>query len=253
VRPTRWRYGPGVSVFAPSEGGSPPLAGVLRQAGAVFSSRDGQPVAIHYGSAAGELAVCVSAVGLVDRSDIAKLEIEASQASLDQLTARLAGGEVVPGGALYVSGAWWCRAGDERLLVLTEPADGRRLVERLRVHAMHQPVRRLRECSAELAAIGLLGPAADKVLRALGVYGRAGDPRLVTPLCQSNVAGFEVSWLLESDRSAIALVPRDHAHDVWRTIEVAGRPFGISCVGQEAAGRYALLERGRSRAVALVV
>jgi glycine cleavage system aminomethyltransferase T len=240
-----------VSVLAPSEGAPAPLAGVLRQAGAVFSSRDGNPVAIHYGSAAGELAVCVSAAGLVDRSGLAKLVIEAPTASLAQLTSRLAGGVLVPGGALYAAGAWWCGAGQDRLLVLTEPSVGRRLVERLRVHAMHQVVRRMRECSADLGAIGLLGPAAEKVLRALGVYGAAGDPRLVTPFGPGTVAGVEVSWLLESDRSAIALVPRARAADVWRAIEVAGRPFGISCVGQEAAGRYALLERARGRAAAL--
>jgi glycine cleavage system aminomethyltransferase T len=227
------------------------LAGVLRQAGAVFSSRDGVPVAIHYGSAAGELAVCVSAVGLVDRSDLAKLVIEAPPASLDALTSRLAGGELVPGGALCAAGAWWCCAAEDKLLVLAEPSVGRRLVERLRVHAMHQPVRRLRECSAELAAIGLLGPAAVRVLRALGVYGAAGDPRLVTPFGPGTVSGLDVSWLLESDRSAVALVPRDRAADAWRAIEAAGRPFGISCVGREAAGRYALLERARGRVGAL--
>jgi glycine cleavage system aminomethyltransferase T len=242
----------GVSVLAPSEGAPPPLVGVLRQAGAVFSSRDDRAVAIHYGSAAGELAVCVSAVGLVDRSDLAKLVIEAPAASVAALTSRLAGGELAPGGALFAGGAWWCRAAEDRLLVLAEPSVGRRLVERLRVHAMHQPTRRMRECSAELAAVGLLGPAAERVLRALGVYGAAGDPRLVTPFSAGAVAGVEVFWLLESDRSAIGLVPRDRAVAVWRAIEVAGRPFGISCVGREAAGRYAVLERARSRAVAPV-
>jgi hypothetical protein len=137
--------------------------------------------------------------------------------------------------------------------VLAELSVGRRLVERLRVHAMHQPVRRLRGCSADLAAIGLLGPSAGKVLRALGAYGAAGDPRLAAPFGSGAVAGVDVSWLLESDHSAIALVPRSRAADVWRAIEIAGRPFGISCVGQEAAGRYALLERARRRATALVV
>ena len=48
------------------------------------------------------------------------------------------------------------------------------------------------------------------------------------------------------------LVDRERAGEVWRAIEHAGRPFGLSCVGQEAAGRYALLERTRSRAAALV-
>ena len=46
------------------------------------------------------------------------------------------------------------------------------------------------------------------------------------------------------------LAPSEQA-GAWRAIERAGRPFGLSCVGQEAAGRYALLERTRSRAPAL--
>jgi hypothetical protein len=44
------------------------------------------------------------------------------------------------------------------------------------------------------------------------------------------------------------LVDRERAGEVWSAIEHAGRRFGLSCVGQEAAGRYALLERTRTRA-----
>jgi glycine cleavage system aminomethyltransferase T len=241
-----------VSVFAPSEDAAGPLDAVLRQAGAVFSSRHGHAVAIHYGSAAGELSVCVSAVGLVDRSDLCKLAIETSGAgALAQLTARAAGAELAPEGAIWADGAWWCGAPRDEALVLTDPHTARRLVERLRIHAIHHVVRGIRDRSEELAAIGILGPAAPRVLAALGAYGAAGDPRLATPFCTASVAGADVSWLLESDRSAIALVASDCAADVWHAIEAAGRPFGISCVGQEAAGRYALLERARSRTAAL--
>jgi glycine cleavage system aminomethyltransferase T len=227
------------------------LEAVLRQAGAVFASRDGRPVAIHYGSAAGELAACVRAAGLVDRSDLCKLAIDAPAASLAHLTSRMAGGVLAPGGALYADGAWWCGASGDEILVLTDAPTGRGLVERLRTHAVHHVVRSVRQCSAELGAIGLLGPAAGRVLRALGVYGVSGDARLVAPFGAVSIAGAEAWWLLESDRSALALVARDRAGDVWRAIETAGRPFGITCVGQEAAGRYALLERAHSRTAAL--
>jgi hypothetical protein len=43
------------------------------------------------------------------------------------------------------------------------------------------------------------------------------------------------------------LIDRERAGEVWRAIEHSGRRFGLSCVGQEAAGRYALLERRRTR------
>jgi glycine cleavage system aminomethyltransferase T len=224
---------------------------VLRQAGAVFATHEGRSAAIHYGSAAGELAVCVSAVGLVDRSDLATLALEAPSAQLAQLTSRLAGGEIAPGGALDAAGAWWCAAAPDTVVVVCRPEVRRRLIDRLRVHAAHQVS--LRVLSVDFAALELLGPRTADVLRVLGVYGANGDPRTVAPFGRGTIAGTGAWWLLESDRSALMLVDREHAGEVWRAIEHAGRPFGLSCVGQEAAGRYALLERTRSRASALAV
>ena len=239
-----------VSVFAPSEGASGPLVAVLEDAGAVFCTRDGHPVAVHYGSAAGELSVCVSAVGLVERSDLCKIEIETpdGRASME-LSSRAARAELHPGGAVWADGAWWCGAAPDRVLVLADRGTGRRLVERLRVHALHHLVRAVRDRSTDLAAIGLIGPGAREVLAAIGAYGPSGDPRLAAPFGSRPVAGVGASWLLESDRCAVAVVARDRAAEVWRAIELAGRSFGISCVGQEAAGRYALLERARGRCI----
>jgi glycine cleavage system aminomethyltransferase T len=223
---------------------------VLRQAGAIFATHEGRAAAIHYGSAAGELAVCVSAVGLVDRSDLTTLALEAPSAQLAQLASRLAGGEIAPGGALDAAGAWWCGAAADTLVVVCRRDVRRRLIEALRVHAAHQVS--LRVLSVDYATVGLLGPQTPQVLRALGVYGAGGDPRAVAPFGRGSIAGAGAWWLLESDRSALVLVDRDHAGEAWRAIERAGRPFGLSCVGQEAAGRYSLLERTRSRAAALV-
>jgi glycine cleavage system aminomethyltransferase T len=240
-----------VSILAPAEGRSSSLEFVLRQAGAVFATHEGRSAAIHYGSAAGELAVCVSAVGLVDRSDLTTLALEAPSAQLVQLTSRLAGGEIAPGGALDAAGAWWCAAAPDTLVVVCRPDVRRRLIERLRVHAAHQVS--LRVLSVDFAALGLFGPRTPDVLRALGVYGANGDPRTVAPFGPGTIGGTGAWWLLESDRSALLLVDRERAGEVWREIEHAGRPFGLSCIGQEAAGRYALLERTRSRAAALAV
>jgi glycine cleavage system aminomethyltransferase T len=235
-----------VSILAPAEGGSSSLEVVLRKAGAVFATHEGRSAAIHSGSAAGELAVCVSAVGLVDRSDLTTLALEAPSAQLAQLTSRLAGGEIAPGGALDAAGAWWCAAAPDTLVVVCRPDVRRRLIDRLRVHAAHQVS--LRVLSVEFAALGLLGPRTPEVLRALGVYGADGDPRAVAPFGRGTIAGAGAWWLLESDRSALLLVDRERAGEMWRAIEHAGRQLGLSCVGQEAAGRYALLERTRSRA-----
>jgi len=218
---------------------------VLRRAGAVFAGHDGRTVAVNYGSAAGELAVCVRAVGLVDRSELMKLVLEAPSAQLGHLLVRLTGRMVAVGGALQTADGWWCRAAENRAIVLSEPAIGARLRERLESQAqarLHVAVT-VRDRSDEWAAIAVIGHAAPRLLSALGAYGESGDPRWVAPFSVGEVHGVGVMWLLESDRRALALVPRAQAAELWRALEDAGRPFGISCVGHEAARRYALLER----------
>jgi glycine cleavage system aminomethyltransferase T len=248
VRCRRQLYLPAVSVFAPSDGAWSSLESALLDAGAVFSNRDGRPTVVHYGSPAGELAVCVRAVGLLDRSELTKLVIEAPPAQLSHLVARLAGGTVSAGGALIADGAWWCGAGNGRVIVVCEPHVGKRLLEHLLAPTLHQVAVTVRDRSRDWAAIGLLGRNAGKVLRAVGVYGESGDPRQVAPFSSGTVGGIDAFWLLESDCRALLLVPEAFAGRAWRAVEQAGRPFGISCVGIEAARRYALLERGRQPA-----
>ena len=222
---------------------------VLHRAGAVLASRDGRPVAMNFGSAAAELAVCVRAVGLVDRSELSKLVLEASPTQLAALTSRLAGDAISPGGVLCAGNAWWCGDAPGRVIVLADTDTGARLRDRLHVDVRRFAGITVRDASAELAAIAVLGRNASEVLRALGAYGAAGDPRAVAPFAHGLLAGVPTSWLLQSDRRALALLPRDHAGAAWLAIERAGRPFGISCVGYEAACRYALLERARPAAL----
>lgn len=226
-----------------SHGAIDPFDAVLRKAGAVFTNHDGHPVPVSYGSAAAELAVCVAAVGLVDRSEMTKLVLEAPPAQLEHLMARLTGGSVAVGGALYAAGAWWCGSSPGRVVVLCEPFLGARLRERLRTHALHHVTLTVHDRSEDWVAIELIGAATSRLLTALHAYGETGDPRLVAPFSAGTVAAVEVSWLLESSRSALVLAPREHAAEVWLAIEDAGRPLHISCVGQEAASRYRLLQR----------
>ena len=215
----------------------------MRRAGAVLSTRVGTPVPIHFGSAAAELAVCVRAVGLVDRSELSALALEAPPAQLSALMTRLVGATVAPGGLISAPNAWWCGETPERVIVVCEPRMASRLIDSLRgVAARHVAVHDL---SAQLTAIGLLGRGTSRVLSALGAYGRSGDPRHAAPFGRGSVDEIPVAWVLESDHRALALVPSAAAGEAWLAIERAGRPFGISCVGHEAACRYALMERLR--------
>lgn len=232
-----------VSVTARSEESSAPLETILRRAGAVFSVRDGHPVAVNFGSSATELAVCVRTVGVIDRSEQRVLALEAPPAQLSALMTRVAGATVSPGGLVFGAGAWWCGEANDRVIVVCDQRTASRLAGGLRtVAARHVSVR---DCSSELTAIGLLGRNTGQVLSALGVYGDSGDPRDATPFSRGSVDGIPAWWLLQSDRRALALLAPEQAGQAWLAIERAGRAFGISCVGQEAAARFALMERLR--------
>jgi glycine cleavage system aminomethyltransferase T len=224
-----------------------PLHAVLEQAGAVFAGRGAERLAIHYGSPAGELAVCVREVGLVDCSELDKLHVEAGAGELDRLTDELFGSHLSPGGALRSGAAWWCRQSAEAMTAVCAATAGRQIRRRLRECALRHAGLGIHDRSRELAAIGLIGRHAPDVLRSLGVYGPAGDPRRTAPFTRAPVAGVQTWWLLESDHHALALVEEQHAGEVWQALEHAGRKFGISCVGADAATRYRLLERATRR------
>jgi hypothetical protein len=234
-----------VSATTGSQGTSAELDVVLRRAGAVLSMRDGRPVAINFGSAAAELSVCVRTVGLVDRSELRTLALEAPTAQLSALMRRMAGATVSPGGLVTGARALWCGETSSRVLVVCDPRTAERLADGLRADAARHIG--VRETSSELTAIGLLGRNTGLVLGALGVYGPSGDPRTAQPFARAPVGvdGMPAWWLLQSDRRALALVDRDSAGEAWLAIERGGRPYGISCVGQEAAERYTLMERLR--------
>lgn len=232
-----------MSATARSSESSAPLDLVLRRAGAVVSVRDGHPVAVNFGSSAAELAVCVRTVGLVDRSDLRALALEAPPAQRSALMTRVAGATVSPGGLVFGAGAWWCGEASDRVIVVCDQRTAARLTAGLRtVAARHVSVR---DCSDELTAIGLLGRNTGPVLSALGVYGGTGNPRDASPFSHGSVDGIPAMWLLQSDHRALALVAPEQAGQAWLAIERAGRAHGISCVGQEAAARYALMERLR--------
>lgn len=221
------------------------LQSVVSAAGGVLPPRPERQVAVNYGSAAGELAACVSAVGLADRSDLMQLALNAPSDVMRETVMRFTGSAVAPGGALRSGGAWWGSLTPERTLVICEPRQGARLRDQLHGRAGRAPMLTLEDRSADRVALALVGRRASKVLSALGVYGEHGDPRHARPLSTHPVAGVDCVFLLESDDQALVLVDQAHAASVWHAIERAGRPLGLCCVGREAIARFALLHRAR--------
>ena len=206
--------------------------------------REGRPVAVHYGSAAAELAVCVRAVGLVDRSELSTLSLEAPPAQLAALMTRLVGATVAHGGLVAGAGAWWCGVSADQVTVVSDERTAGRLTDALHADAARHVA--VRDQSRQLAAIALLGrghaAGAERTRRIRAI--RRCPPRQAVQR-RGAVDGLPAWWLLPSDRRALVLVGRDQAGAAWLAIEQAGRPFGISCVGHEAACRYALMERRR--------
>ncbi|MGO9820838.1 MAG: hypothetical protein ACLPTJ_09345 [Solirubrobacteraceae bacterium] len=222
---------------------------ILRRAGAVFADRHGVPVAVSYGSAAGELAACVSRAGIADSSQLTKLELSGPPAAIAELVRRATGGALAPGGIVHSGGAWWCGAdvygygGADRVIVLCEPSLGARMRSLLSARTARLPAIELHDRSLEWSAITIVGAATASVLDALGVFGPCGDPRHVPPFTSGRLAGVDVLWLLASEHRALALVSSVEADVAWHEIERAGRPSQMCCVGQDAIARYALLQQ----------
>jgi glycine cleavage system aminomethyltransferase T len=228
-------------IHASAKGVPDTLESLLDQAGGVLVSRNGRAAVAHYGSAAGELAACVSAVGLADCSELTKLVLSGSASQLGRLTSGLVGTELAPGGAAFSGGAWWCAETAERMIVVGDPRIGDRLRAQLQARVSRRASVALEDHSQDWAALAVVGRRARPLLAELGVYGASGDPRWVAPLTAHSVTGADVLWLLESDCRALALMPRTQAAAAWRTIDHAGQPFGVSAVGYEAVARYALI------------
>jgi glycine cleavage system aminomethyltransferase T len=220
-----------------------PLDPVLRRAGAAMVARDGWCVPAHFGSPAGELALCSQSVGLVDRSSIGKLELRGYPEAIDQVVSYLADGQLEPNEVLRTGGIQWCSASPDRVFALCEPSDSFALSERLHEAVRRAPGALLTDETEELAALELLGPAAPSVVAALGAWS-LDTIHLHHPSFSATTLGGLPAYLLEeSSTRALVLTECEYAGELCELLELTGRPLGLSWVGAEAAERFAVIER----------
>jgi glycine cleavage system aminomethyltransferase T len=175
-----------------------PLDAVLRHCGARMVTRRGRRVAAHFGSAASEAAVCLSTVGIADRSDRRTLELRGPPADLDAALADL-------------PLAWWSRVSSVRAIVrcdLANEAGCRAVLGRSPGAAVVAP-------GDDYAAIGLIGPRAQELLD------RLGDER-------------QFVVVREADDCLELLVTADRAPELWQQLLAAGKPLNVACVGLDA-------------------
>lgn len=195
-------------------------------------------VANDYGSIAGELAVCLRAVGLCDRSDLVKLDVHGSAEAVAAAVAAVAGVVPAVGQALHVRRAWWSSVSAERVFVLVDPSHSGRLQESLGA----QPGVTLTDVSDEWSVFAVIGPRERSLLQAAGVELPA--PGAVVEL---ELAGAEVVLTHESASEVLLSVPPKAAAAVWAALLAAGAPLGVATVGREAHERFEVAAGLRDR------
>ena len=241
---------PGMQAATPALAHSP-LEPQLQRAGATMVARHGWWVAAHFGSPAGELALCETAVGLADRSDLGKLELRGEAAAIELLVGQLSGGRLDPGDALLAEGAWWCAV---------SPGPRARAVRRRRDRRACAPPRprpcagrrgaTITDVTPRYAALGLLGPRTADVLTELS----DSEP----PLGDVESPAFDVlrlaavpAMLLRgAPGRAVVVTEAGRAAALWAEVERAGREAGIGHVGADAVSHLSPLARPMSEAPA---
>jgi hypothetical protein len=239
-----------MSVFDPRPDSTPSgaddlrdeLGGLQADAGAVLAQHRGRTVAVSYGSAAGELAACLNAVGVASCAQLSKFELTAPRPNLDRVLTGLLGGPLLAGGIHQTRAVDWYRPDDGRLIALCEPEQGDRLLGRLECWTLRDPTVALQDRTDDWAAIAVLGRRTRLLLGELGVYGHGRDPRAVPPVT-TTADDPGTWWLLHADDDAVAITPRVSAPALWQRITRTGRPWQICAVGHEALLRYRILTR----------
>jgi hypothetical protein len=179
-----------------------------------MSSRNGRRVAAHFGSATSEAAVCLSTVGIADRSDRVTLEVRGAPGDVDLALTSL---------AALPARTWWARVTPRTAIVRCEPGETRACHDGLAAWAGTTVVDR----TDELTAIGVVGPLAPDLLTSPG-FGAAGTAPIV---------------VTEADTAFEVLVPAAQGPAQWERLLEVGVPLRVACVGIDALAQLAASHR----------
>ena len=233
---------PGMPAATPALAHSP-LEPQLQKAGATMVARHGWWVAAHFGSPGGELALCETAVGLADRSDLGKLELRGEEGAVEQLVGQLSGGLLAPGDALLAEGAWWCAVSPGHVLVLCDAGETDRVRSAAHDAVRWTPGAAVTDVTPRYAAIGLLGPRTAEVLAALSdsepPLGDVEEPEFDV----LRLAAVPVMLLRGAPGRAVVITEAARAAALWTEIERAGREAGLGHAGADAVSHISPLAR----------
>ena len=233
---------PGMAAATPALSHSP-LEPQLQRAGATMVSRHGWWVAAHFGSPGGELALCRTAVGLADRSDLGKLELRGEASAIELLVGQLSGGQVAPGDALLAGGAWWCAISPGHVLALCDAGETDRVRAAAAEAVRWTPGATVTDVTPRYAALGLLGPRTADVLAELSdsepPLGTVDEPAFDV----LRLAAVPVMLLRGAPDDAVVLTEAPRAAGLWAEVERAGRDVGIGHAGADAVSHLSPLAR----------
>ena len=220
-----------------------PFARLQEAAGGRLEVCDGWRTAATYGPPESELEACRSRVGVVDRSALGKLELQAPEAELSAIAAEVSeGAELSCERATRASGAWWCSPSPERALVLTPPGDAAEMRDRLEAAAEGR-FASVVDLSAGLAALSVIGPSARELLARLTALDLRPARMPEQGFRPGSVGRVPAMVLREQGERFLVLVGSYHAHYIWTAIADAGVQFGAAQVGADAFAELGAGER----------
>lgn len=198
-------------------------------AGAQLGERDGRVVVALYGSAHGEIAICMSHVGLADRSDLGVRELRGPQMVLDRaLSARLGDPGVAHGSARRQGRVWYLRMEPRRALLVGGHA---RLAAVAPVgQGSDRADIRSKDVGPEISMISVIGPRTGRLLAAAALP----DHLAIGAIGRDPLDGNVVGILRESQRRVLILVRAPAVDGLWSRLLEAGEPLGVGFVGCDA-------------------
>lgn len=194
---------------------------------------EGAVVAAHFGSVVGEMAVLWHTVGIADRSELAKLELRGAPEFVSQSAEYLSGTAVRARSVMRTKGAWWLPIAPDRMMILCEPRRRDELADSLEEIASPTERASWVDVTGDYAAIALVGPHAEALLRATGAD---DDVQVPSEGClrDTRVAGSAALLVRETPWEFLLVVRRAEAVNTWLALDSIGADLGIGNVGHEA-------------------
>ncbi|MGO9322906.1 MAG: sarcosine oxidase subunit gamma family protein [Solirubrobacteraceae bacterium] len=225
-----------------------PMERLAVAAGARLSRVEGWNVPNAYSAPSTEWGRLTRTVGFVDRSSLAKLELQAEPRELARIVAQASDGLALEPGLAGRSpigrstGTWWCPVTPGRVLVLSEP--GAAAAVRATATRAAEDARgtvSVLDVTCGLAALSLIGPGARELLArfcAIDVRPALAPPGAFRP---GSVARTPGCLLVEAEDRLLVLVGWALGEYLWRVVADAAADLGGGPVGAEALAQH--LER----------